>query len=105
LWPIIGLEAAGVGYVVAYLIYLPLVLALVKPLCSLKFEAKNIFLMVQYFLFVVLAYCMVFFLTGWLLLICGSVLLLSCLILSAIEFNRFLPTKEWIPKLKKLFRG
>ena len=105
LWPMIGLEAAGVGYVVSYLIYLPFVLVLVKPLCSLKFEAKNIFLMVQYFLFVVIAYCMVFFLTGWILLIGGSVLLLSCVILSAIEFNRFLPTKDWIPKLKKLLRG
>jgi len=105
LWPLIGLNAAGVAFVGAYLIYLPLVLVLVKPLCSLSFDLRNIVLMVVYSLLVVTAFLLVHFLTGWTLLIGGILLFICCLVLSGFEFNKFLPTSEWIPKLKKLLRG
>jgi len=105
LWPLIGLYAAGVAYVGAYLIYLPLVLMLVKPLCALKFDLRNILLTVIFLLFVVSAFFLVHCLTGWTLLITGIVLFTCCLVLSGFEFNQFLPSKEWIPKFKKLFRG
>jgi len=105
LWPLLGLNAAGLAYVGAYLIYLPMVLILVKPLCSLTFDGRNIVLMVIYVLFVISAYLFVHFLTGWTLLIGGILLFICCLVISGFEFNQFLPTSEWIPKLKKLFRG
>jgi antigen flippase len=105
LWPLMGLNAAGVGFVGAYLIYLPLVLILVKPLCALTFDLRNKVLTVIFFLFVASAFFLVRFLTGWTLILAGIVLFTSCLVLSGFEFNQFLPTKEWIPKFKKLFRG
>lgn len=105
LWPLIGLNAAGLAYVGAYLIYLPLVLILVKPLCALTFDLRNIVLMVIYVLLVVSAFLFVHYLTGWTLLICGILLFTCCLVISGFEFNQFLPSKEWIPKFKKLFRG
>jgi len=103
-WPYLGLDSAGVAYVVAYLIYLPLVYIMVKPLCNFKYENHNLLLILLFFLFTAAAFLASICLNGWISYICGGFIFVFCTMLSGFEFNRILPASLWMSKLKSLFQ-
>ena len=78
-WSYFGLNAAGIAYVIAYLVYLPLVFLLVKPLCAFKYDKKNIILMINFMVYVVVAFYAAVYLDGWMLYICGSMIIVFLL--------------------------
>ena len=103
-WPYMGLDAAGVAYVIAYLAYLPLVYLMVKPLCSFKFDTKNIVLMINFFLYVVVAYFASVCLDGWMFYACGFTIFMFCSLLAGFELNKILPASMWISKFKSILK-
>jgi len=102
-WPYFGLNSAGVSFVIAYLVYLPLVYFMVKPLCDFKYETHNLLLILLFFLSAVAAFLASVYLNGWFSYICGGVIFALCALLSGFELNKVLPAHLWISKLKNLF--
>jgi len=104
LWPVMGLEGAGVAYVAAYLIYFPLVYLLVRPLCKFRYNKENILLMLSFTLYIVLSYFTTLYLKGWTYWFCGAMLFGLCGIKTVLELNKILPVGLWLFKIKNLFR-
>lgn len=103
-WPLLGLDSVGVAYVIAYIVYLPLVFFMVKPLCDFKYETHNFLLMFLFFFCAITAFFVSIYLNGWILYFCGGLIFVFCTLLAGIEFNRILPANLWISKLKSLFQ-
>jgi len=100
LWPSFGLNAAGIAYLIAYLVYLPMVYMMIKPLCNFKYETQNILLMIGFLFYAVAAFFAAVYLNGWLLFLCGSVIFSCCCLLAGLELNKILPASLWIDKIK-----
>jgi enterobacterial common antigen flippase len=105
LWPHFGLDAAGIAFLLAYVVYIPLVYLMVKPLCAFKFEIRNKFLILLYTLFAIGTFLATIRMSGWNLRITGSILFLLCTLWSGYELNKIIPFKEWTDKIKKRFTG
>jgi len=103
-WPYFGLDSAGIAYVIAYVVYLPLVFFLVKPLCSFKYDKQNLLLIINFLLYVVTAFFASVYLNGWMLYLCGSFIFIFCLILAGMELDKILPVDLWLSKLKKILK-
>jgi PST family polysaccharide transporter len=104
LWPIYGLDAAGVAYVIAYLVYMPLVYGMVQPLCGFHFGLRNKVLIALFTLFAFATFAATLELDGKPLRITGSVLFVACAAWSAFELNKIIPFAQWSDKIGKLFR-
>ena len=104
LWPYFGLDAAGIAYLIAYLVYLPLVYMMVKPLCNFKYETSNILLMISFLLYAVTAFFAAVYLNGRLLFLCGSFIFFFCCLLAGLELNKILPAGLWIAKIKEYIK-
>jgi len=102
-WQYIGLNAAGVSYVIAYLVYLPLVYFMIKPLCKFRYETKNIILMLGFLFLTIAAFCISAYLNGWISYLCGGCTLVISVFWSGYEFNKIIPAKMWVSKLKSIF--
>jgi len=105
LWPHYGLESAGIAYVIAYVIYLPLVYLTVQPLCNFHFEIRNKVLITLFTLFAVGTFLATFKLDGMHLRITGALLFVVCSIWSAFELNKIIPFSEWSDKVRKRFKS
>lgn len=105
LWPHYGLESAGIAYVIAYVIYLPLVYLLVQPLCNFHFGIRNKVLITLFTLFAVGTFLATLELDGIQLRITGALLFSACSIWSAFELNKIIPFSEWSDKVVKRFKS
>lgn len=104
LWPLYGLDAAGIAYVVAYVLYLPLVYWMVKPLCGFHFGLRNKVLIALFTLFAAGSFVTTLLLTGIYQQIIGLLLFLGCTFWAAFELNKIIPFAEWKEKIGKLFK-
>lgn len=105
LWPIYGLDAAGVAYVIAYVVYMPLVYLMVQPLCGFHFGIRNKVLIGLFTLFAAGTFVVTLELEGLSLRIVGALLFIACSIWSAFELNKIIPFAQWSDKIAKLFKS
>lgn len=105
LWPIYGLDAAGVAYVIAYVVYMPLVYLMVQPLCGFHFGIRNKVLIGLFTLFATGTFVVTLELEGLSLRIVGAILFIACSIWSAFELNKIIPFAQWSDKVAKLFKS
>lgn len=105
LWPIYGLDSAGIAYVIAYVTYLPLVYLIVKPLCNFHFGLRNKVLITLFTLFAVAAFVTTLKLDGIQLRVVGSILFVTCSLWAAFELNKIIPFAQWSDKVLKRFKS
>lgn len=105
LWPIYGLDAAGVAYVIAYVVYMPLVYLMVQPLCGFHFGIRNKVLIGLFTLFAAGTFVVTLELEGLSLRMVGALLFIACSIWSAFELNKIIPFAQWSDKVAKLFKS
>ncbi len=105
LWPYYGLDAAGIAYVISYVIYMPLVYLMVQPLCGFHFGIRNKVLIGLFSLFAIATFLATLKLDGINLRVTGGILFLACSIWAAFELNKIIPFAEWSQKLAKLFKS
>ena len=104
LWPHYGLDAAGIAYVIAYIIYMPLVYLMVQPLCGFHLGIRNKVLITLYTVFVVGTFFATLELDGTKLRVIGAILFFVCTVWSAFELNKIIPFAQWSDKFAKLFK-
>jgi len=105
LWPHYGLESAGIAYVIAYVIYIPLVYLMVQPLCSFHFGIRNKVLITLFAFFATGTFVATLQLDGINLRVVGGILFIICSICAAFEMNKIIPFAEWSDKIGKLFKS
>lgn len=103
-WEYFGLESAGIAYLIAYVIYYPLVYFMVKPLCNFRFTNENLLLMLCFLAFTLVAFMISMYLEGWLYWVLAAAIFIITSLLAAYELNRILPAKIWKEKLMKYIR-
>jgi O-antigen/teichoic acid export membrane protein len=103
-WPIWGINAAGIAYVVAYLFYIPLIIFLIRPLCSFHLTKRNRWLIVIFSTCILLELGVTITCTGWFSILAGAILLILSVALSAIELHRIIPFSLWKEKISKRFK-
>jgi len=104
LWPVYGLDAAGIAYVIAYVVYMPLVYLMVQPLCDFHFGIRNKVLIGLFTLFAAGTFTVTLELEGVGLRIVGALLFCACSTWSAFELNKIIPFAQWSNKISKLFK-
>lgn len=105
LWPVMGLTAVGLSYLLAYVVYFPLVFLWVRSYTQFSYSRTNLWLLLGYGLLVLLSFLNVRWVQGSLHVWLGGGLCLATLLLSAVQLNRILPFKYWIEALnKRLFK-
>ena len=105
LWPMYGLDAAGIAYVLAYVVYMPLVYLMVQPLCGFHFGLRNKALIALFSFFATGTFFVTLQFDGIYLAVIGGMLLLSCSLWAAFELNKIIPFAEWSEKIKKQFKS
>jgi O-antigen/teichoic acid export membrane protein len=105
LWPHYGLESAGIAYVIAYVIYIPLVYLMVQPLCSFHFGIRNKVLISLFCFFAIGTFLATLEMDGIDLRVTGSILFILCTFWAAFELNKIIPFAEWSEKISKLFKS
>jgi len=103
-WKYLGLESAGIAYVIAYVLYFPLVYAMVKPLCDFRFNKGNILFMIFFLIMTLLAFLVSMFMKGWPCIISGGLIFLIASIAGLWGLNNILPARLWMEKLKKYLK-
>ena len=102
-WPAYGIDAAGIGFVIAYVVYVPLVFYLIKPLCSFQFESKNWQLFVGFFSIMSVAFLLSIKIEGvWYYSTVGLLFLIGTL-WALFELNKIIPLSDWKNKFKNYF--
>lgn len=104
LWPIFGLDSAGIAFVVAYVIYLPLVYWMVKPLCGFHFGLRNKLLIALFMFFAAGTFVSTLVLSGFYQQAIGILLFLTCSFWAAFELNKIIPFSEWKQRIVKLLK-
>lgn len=100
LWPLMGLESAGLAFVVAYLVYVPMIVLMVRPLCPLKVTTANSRLMVYFTLMVVSAFIIVYYLDGFVEYIVAGLLWLAVTGVALFRLNQLVPLKDVWTKVR-----
>ncbi len=100
LWPYMGLEGAGLAFLIAYLVYVPLVFLMVRPLVPLTVTPANIRLMCYFTFIVVSAFLTVHYLDGWVEWVLASLLWLSVTVVALYRLNQLLPLKDLWQKIR-----
>ena len=101
LWPHYGLLAAGIAYVLAYLVYCPLIIMMVRPLCPLKLTSKNTRLLVFLTLMTLGVFLSSYYLEDLLKWSVGSALSLGVTVVCLKELNTIVPFGDVIKKLQQ----
>jgi len=94
LWPSMGLEGAGLAFLIAYLVYVPMIYLMVRPLCPFKVTPTNIRLMLFFILMVVSSFLTVYYIDGWLEWTLSAVLWLTVTSVAIYRLNQLLPLKD-----------
>lgn len=105
LWPIYGLDAAGLAYVIAYVFYLPMVYLMIQPLCDFHFGLRNKMLIGLFASFATGTFVLTLKLEGTQLILAGALLFVVCSACSAVEMNKIIPFAQWSEKIAKLFKS
>ncbi len=105
LWPKYGLNAVGIGYVVAYLVYMPAVYFLVKPLCDFQYDVGNRWMMLGYSCLTVLVLWISNSLPPIPMYICGGLLFVAAGIFSCFQLHRMIPVSAWKETITHLLKG
>ncbi len=101
-WETFGVESAGIAFVISYLVYLPMVYLIVKPLCDLKYEKINILYFIIFLLLISTALVVSLIFNGWIFIISAIVIAILSLIIAMNGLNNILPAKTWINYIKKV---
>lgn len=103
-WDYFGLESAGIAYLIAYIIYFPLVYLFVKPLSNFQFNKENILFILFFTVLTILAFLSSMYLNGWIFLFTGCILFLISVFTSLWGINRILPLNLWVKKINNYLR-
>jgi len=103
-WKYFGLESAGIAYLVAYIIYFPLVYLIVKPLSNFRFNKENKLFILFFTVLTTSAFLSAMFLHGWISIITGSILFFISVLTSIWGLNRILPLIIWVKKINNYLR-
>jgi enterobacterial common antigen flippase len=104
LWPYAGLNATGIGYLLAYAAYLPLVYFVVRPLCHFHLTGRNVILMLGLTTLMLSAFWTTVKTDGFVFWLFGCFFLMVTSLWSLYEMNRILPVSEWKSMLLKLLK-
>lgn len=104
LWGIYGLDSAGIAYLIAYIIYFPVVYFAVKPLCHFSFTRENKILILGFLSLTVAAFLISITLKGFLFWMLAAAIFSITSIISVRELNKVIPAKLWKEKLIRHFR-
>jgi enterobacterial common antigen flippase len=102
-WPYMGLNAAGLAFLLAYIVYIPMVYALVKPLCGFRLDQKNLFLIFGNSVFFAVSFCLLKFDVIYAKPIAGLLFVIS-IVWSVMEIHRMIPISRWGDILKKIIK-
>lgn len=100
LWPYMGLEGAGLAFLIAYLVYVPLVFLMVRPIVPLRVSPTNIKLICYFTCMVVCAFLTVYYLDGWIKWGLATLIWLSVSFVALYRLNQLLPLKEVWQKVR-----
>lgn len=101
LWPQYGLLAAGIGFLLAYAVYCPLVVMLVRPFCAIKLTPSNARLLAFLTVMTISVFLIVFYLHGVLMWSLASALCLAVSVVCLVELNKIVPFKHVLNKLRQ----
>lgn len=101
LWPQYGLLAAGIGFLLAYAVYCPLIVMLVRPICAIRLTPPNMRLLTFQTLTTVGVFLAVFYMEGILKWTVASALCLAVVVVSVVELNKIVPFGDVIKKLRQ----
>jgi PST family polysaccharide transporter len=101
-WRTFGVESAGIAFVISYLIYLPLVYYMVKPLCELKYEKVNVLYFIVFLLLMSAALVVSLFFDGWTLAVIGIIISILALIIAIHGLNKIIPAANWMNYIKRV---
>jgi len=104
LWAHVGIESAGIAYLIAYLVYCPLVFALVRPLCKLSFTRANIRLMFYFTSLAGMAFLVAYYLEGWLQWSFSAGLFLTVSLIAVLNLDKIFPIRQWPEAIRKLLK-
>ncbi len=94
LWPQYGLAAAGIAFLVAYAVYCPLVILLVRPLCRISLTASNTKLLLFFTVTTIGVFLTVFYLNGLLKWLIASILCVTMCAVALIELDKIVPFRK-----------
>ncbi len=101
MWPHYGLLAAGMAYVLAYIVYCPLIILVVRPLCPFKLTPENIRLMGFLTLMTAGVFLSSYYLEGLLKWLLASSLSVGVIVVCMKELNTLIPLNDVIKKIQQ----
>lgn len=99
-WKYFGLNAAGVAYIVAYLIYFPAVFFAVKPLSDFKYETKNIKYFFVFIMLIIISLTSFIYTKGLILYIISAVLISISIFISVNGLRKIFSLNTIIEKIR-----
>lgn len=103
IWPLMGLEAIGVAYLLAHLLYTLLLLLLTHRLSGFGLQKNKLSLSALYTLGVLCSFALAFLPGGWMKWLPSVLIFLLIIGLSYLELNRIWPLKEFMQSLIQRF--
>lgn len=100
LWPLMGLEGAGLAFLLAYAVYLPLIVLMVRLLCPITVTKPNLRLMLYFMVTLISAFLTVYLFDGLLEWSLSALLWLTATIVALYRLNQLLPLKEVCQKVR-----
>ena len=103
LWEPLGLTAAGLAFLLAYVLYTLCLLLLARRICDFRIQSRNLYYLGLFLFFVLSAFLLahVFHPAHWVKWSLSALLLLVCSYISLQELNRIWPLKDLWAGLKK----
>ncbi|MFV0467825.1 MAG: O-antigen translocase [Dysgonomonas sp.] len=101
LFPFFGLDAAGIGYLMAYVIYLACMFFMAYRLCRFKWRKDVIIMASANLILILLTFLIMQKVDGIRAYICASVIFVFAGIVSIIKFNKVVSIRSVLNKLKR----
>jgi len=103
LWEPLGLTAAGLAFLLAYVLYTLCLLLLARRICDFRIQSRNLYFLGLFLFFVLSAFLLahVFHPVYWIKWSLSALILLVCSCVSLQELNRIWPLKDLWASLKK----
>lgn len=106
LWEPLGLAAAGLAFLLAYVLYTACLLVLARRLCRFRLQRENLYFLCIFVFFVLSAFLLahVFDPTAWIKWSLAALILVACTYTSLRELNRIWPLQDLWSGLIKRFK-
>ncbi len=103
LWEPLGLAAAGLAFLLAYVLYSACLLLLARRICRFRMQSENLYFLGIFIFFVLSAFLLahVFNPDPWIKWSLSALVLLACSYISLRELNRIWPLKDLWAGIKK----